>query len=225
MAKAVRIVLMGPPGCGKGTQGEMLGDRYRIPQLATGDMLRAAVGEGTPVGLKAKGFMEGGNLVPDEVIIGIMKERLAEPDCDGGYILDGFPRTVAQAEALDGVLGESGRELLAAINLDVPDEEVVSRIAGRRQCEGCGKNYHVIFQKPTEEGICDVCGGRLLQRADDNEDTVRVRLANYKSQTEPLMGYYEGKGLLANVRGVGGIEEIFDNIRSLIDKKITSERA
>ncbi|MBN1282391.1 MAG: adenylate kinase [Proteobacteria bacterium] len=218
----MRIILMGPPGCGKGTQGKMLEERYSIPQLSTGDMLRAAVGEGTEVGRKARSYMESGALVPDEVIIGIMRERLAKPDCERGYILDGFPRTVAQAEALERMLSEMKQGLLAAINLDVPDDEVVARIAGRRQCEKCGTGYHVLFKKPARDGVCDACGGRLYQRADDNEETVRARLANYKRQTEPLLGHYEGKGLLANVKGVGGIDEIYGNICSLIDKRAAS---
>jgi len=222
MSEAIRLILMGPPGCGKGTQGAKLAERYSIPQLSTGDMLRAAVAEGTPVGLKAKEFMERGDLVSDDVIVGIMKERLAKSDCDGGYILDGFPRTVEQARALDTMLADTGKGLMAAINLDVPDEEVVGRIAGRRQCQGCGRNYHVLFQKPKVEGVCDDCGGTLIQRADDNEETVRTRLANYKAQTEPLLGYYEEKGLLANIRGVGSVDDIFGSICSLIDKKAGS---
>ncbi len=219
MAKPIKIVLMGPPGCGKGTQAKMLEERYTIPQLSTGDMLRAAVREGTKVGLEAKGHMEAGNLVPDEVIIGIMRDRLAKSDCENGYILDGFPRTIAQAEALDKLIAESGVALLGAINLDVTDDEVVKRIAGRRQCKKCGAGYHVMFKKPSKEGVCDACGGELYQRADDNENTVRQRLMTYKKQTEPLLSYYEGEGLLMNVAGVGDINEIFDKICSLIDRK------
>lgn len=219
MAQAIRIVLMGPPGCGKGTQGKKLTERYGTPQLATGDMLRAAVHDGTPVGFEAKGYMEAGRLVPDEVIIGIMRERMAKGDCAGGYILDGFPRTIAQAEALGHLVDESGEKLLGAINLDVPDEEVVRRIAGRRQCRKCGENYHVMFKKPAKEGVCDLCGGELYQRADDNEETVRQRLETYKKQTEPLLSYYEGLGLLMNVSGMGGIDDIFERICSLIDRR------
>lgn len=224
MAQPIKIVLMGPPGCGKGTQAKKLEERYGIPQLSTGDMLRASVHEGTEVGLKAKGFMESGGLVPDEVIIGIMRERMAKDDCAGGYILDGFPRTIAQAEALSALVAESDAPLLGAINLDVSDEEVVRRIAGRRQCRKCGAGFHVIFKKPKVEGVCDECGGELYQRADDNEDTVRQRLATYKKQTEPLLSYYEGKGLLMNVSGMGGIDDIFGKICSLIDRKVDSGR-
>jgi len=223
MAKAIRIILMGPPGCGKGTQGKMLKERYAIPQLSTGDMLRAAVSEGSEIGRRARSFMESGALVPDDVIIGIMKARLSRPDCGKGYVLDGFPRTVAQAEALDRMLSETKQGLMAAINLDVSDEEVVKRIAGRRQCEKCGQNFHAIFHRPRQEGVCDACRGPLIQRADDNEETVRTRLANYKRQTEPLLGYYEGKGLLANIKGVGTIDEIFRDVCSLIDRRVASE--
>lgn len=225
MTQPIKIVLMGPPGCGKGTQGKMLEERYRIPQLSTGDMLRAAVRDETPVGLKAKGYMEAGKLVPDEVIIGIMRDRLADSSCDKGYILDGFPRTLLQGEALDVLVAESDIPLLGAINLDVPDEEVVKRIAGRRQCRGCGTGFHVMFKKPAKDGVCDKCGGELYQRADDNEETVRERLETYKKQTEPLLSYYEGKGLLMNVQGMGDIEEIFEKICSLIDKKVDSGRS
>ncbi|MFA4973589.1 MAG: adenylate kinase [bacterium] len=223
MSGVVRIILMGPPGCGKGTQGKMVGERYSIPQLSTGDMLRAAVKEGTEIGRKARSFMESGALVPDDVIVGIMRQRLSGSDCSKGYVLDGFPRTVAQGEALDRMLFETKQGLLAAINLDVPDDEVVRRIAGRRQCGKCGNNYHVMFKKPSKEGICDDCGSALIQRADDNEETVRARLANYKRQTEPLLSYYEGKGLLANVKGTGSIDEIFRNVCSLIDRRVASE--
>ncbi len=222
MSKMVRIVLMGPPGCGKGTQGFKLKERYGIPSLSTGDMLRAAVHDKTPVGLRAKQFMEKGALVPDDVIIGVMRDRMEAADCEKGYILDGFPRTVAQAEALDRLIAQAKTGLLGAINLDVPDDEVVRRIAGRRQCKKCGANYHVIYKKPAEEGVCDIDGGELYQRADDNEKTVRTRLATYNEQTAPLLSYYESKGLLMNVSGMGDIDEIFDNICSLIDRRLAS---
>ena len=225
MGRAIRIVLMGPPGCGKGTQGKRLEAKYRIPQLSTGDMLRAAVRERTPVGVKAKAFMDKGGLVPDDVIIGIMRERLGQPDCREGYILDGFPRTAAQAEALTALLAERSEALLAAINLAVSDEEVVARLAGRRQCKACGTGYHVIFQKPKRDGICDACGGELYQRDDDNETTVRARLDVYNKQTAPLLAYYEKKGLLQNIAGTGDIEAIFDRLCSLTEKLRTSSRS
>ena len=219
MTSGVRIVLMGPPGCGKGTQGKMLESRYGIPQLSTGDMLRAAVAAKSPVGLAAKAFMDRGALVSDEVIIGIMRDRLSNDDCAKGYILDGFPRTLAQAEALDAMLLETKQGLMGAINLDVADDEVVRRLSGRRQCRQCGTGFHVEFKKPSREGSCDACGGELYQRDDDNEATIRSRLAVYNSQTSPLISFYEKKGLLMQVPGTGGIEEIFGRICSLIDKK------
>ncbi|HPQ80958.1 MAG TPA: adenylate kinase [bacterium] len=224
---SVRVILMGPPGCGKGTQGKKLEAKFGIPQLSTGDMLRKAVRDGTPVGMKAKGFMDEGKLVPDEVIIGIMKERLAAPDCDRGYILDGFPRTVEQARALDGLFSESGQDLTAVVNLDVDDEEVVRRLSGRRQCRKCGTGFHVSFNRPKVEGVCDACGGELYQRDDDNEKTIRERLEVYNRQTAPLLAYYEEKGLLYSTPGSGSIDDIFGRTCSLIEKGLAaaSERA
>ncbi len=224
-SKAIRVVLMGPPGCGKGTQGKMLEAHYSVPQLSTGDMLRAALRNETPVGLKAKQYMDRGELVPDEVIIGIMRERLASQDCKKGYLLDGFPRTVAQAEALDKLLEQSGTKLMAAVNLDVPDEEVVKRLSGRRQCRVCGTGFHVVFKKPVREGRCDACGGELYQRDDDNETTVRSRLSVYNKQTAPLLDYYASRGLLLRVPGTGDIDNIFKQICSLIDDKANSGRS
>ncbi|MBT3181631.1 MAG: adenylate kinase [Deltaproteobacteria bacterium] len=218
----MRIILMGPPGCGKGTQGKQLEVKYNIPQLSTGDMLRQAVRDCTEVGLQAKECMDKGNLVPDEVLIGIMRERLAASDCDHGYILDGYPRTIGQAEALDRLFSENGQNLLAVINMDVPDNDVVARISGRRQCKKCGAGFHVEFNKAKQDGICDACGGELYQRDDDNEMTVRSRLKIYKEKTAPLLGYYEKQGLLANTPGTGSIDEIFSRVCSLIDERIVS---
>ena len=220
--RGIRMILMGPPGCGKGTQGKKLEARYGIPQLSTGDMLRAAVRDKTSVGMKAKEFMDGGKLVPDEVIIGIMRERLAASDCSGGYILDGFPRTVEQARALDAMLAETGQKLTAAVNLEVDDEEVVKRLAGRRQCRKCGTGFHVEFNRPSAEGVCDACGGELYQRDDDNEKTIRERLGVYNRQTAPLLDYYGKKGLLLSTKGSGTIGEIFERTCSLIDKASAS---
>lgn len=219
MSSAIRLVLMGPPGCGKGTQGKKLEAKYRTPQLSTGDILRQAVRDRTPIGIKAKGYMDGGNLVPDAVMIDIIRERIAASDCENGYILDGFPRTIAQAEALDGLFAKRGERLLAAVNLDVPDEEVVARLSGRRQCKECGTGYHVEFNKSKRDGICDACGGPLYQRDDDNEATVRSRLNVYKEKTAPLLDYYRKKNLLSNVPGTGSIDDIFGRICSLIDGK------
>lgn len=219
MGSKIKIILMGPPGCGKGTQAKRLVAKYRIPQLSSGDMLRAAVRNRTSIGLLAKQYMDRGNLVPDEVTIRLMRERMAGPDCSRGYILDGFPRTMAQAEALDGLFTETGENLLAVINLTVPDEEVVARLAGRRQCKVCGTGYHVIFNKPQSEGVCGSCGGELYQRDDDNEVTVRERLKVYNNQTSPLLVYYERKGLLRNVVGTGDIDDIFKRLCSLIERE------
>lgn len=216
---------MGPPGCGKGTQGKRLGSHYRIPQLSTGDMLRAAVRDLTPVGVKARGYMDKGQLVPDEVIIGIMRERLAASDCSRGYILDGFPRTIEQGKALDRLFTETGDKLTAVLNLAVPDEEVVARLSGRRQCTKCGTGFHVSFNKPKKEGVCDACGANLYQRDDDNEKTVCDRLSVYNKQTAPLIEFYKNKNVLHELKGFGSIDEIFKKLCSLIDSssKKTSE--
>lgn len=220
MTQTIRTILMGPPGCGKGTQGKKLEAKYSIPQLSTGDMLRAAVRDKTQVGLKAKEYMDSGNLVPDDVIVGVIRERLNASDCDKGYILDGFPRTIGQAEALDGLFADNGHKLTAVINLDVADDDVVARLSGRRQCKKCGTGFHIVFNKAKQEGICDACGGELYQRDDDNEVTVRERLNVYKEKTAPLLGYYEKQGLLNNIPGTGSIDEIFDRVCSLIDKRV-----
>jgi adenylate kinase len=204
----MRLILMGPPGSGKGTQAKILIDQLGIPQISTGDMLRAALKGGTPLGLEAKGYMDRGALVPDSVIIGLVRERLREPDCAGGYILDGFPRTIAQAEALQATLDALGQRLDHVLCLEVPDEDVVARIAGRRTCRACGAMYHVRFSPPTVEGRCDKCGGETYQRDDDREGTVRQRLTVYADQTAPLVRFYEGQGLLRRLAGTGEIGDI-----------------
>jgi len=213
------LILMGPPGCGKGTQGKRLEERYGIPQLATGDMLREAVKNATPVGLKAKSYMDRGQLVPDEVIVGVMRERMGRKDCAKGFILDGFPRTVGQAEALGGLLKDLNKKIVAAINLDVADEEVVQRLSGRRSCLSCGATYHIAFSPPKKEGRCDKCGTELVQRSDDKEGTIRERLSVYRAQTAPLISFYDRLGLLRNVLGTGSIDGIFNAVCSLIDKE------
>jgi len=219
-SRAIRLVLMGPPGCGKGTQGKKLGERYNIPQLSTGDMLRSAVKDKTEIGLKAKEFMDVGGLVPDEVIIGIVRERLFSSDCSRGYILDGFPRTIVQAKALDNMLTEKGQKLLSSVNLDVPDSELVERLSGRRQCKKCGMGYHIKFKPSKVEGVCDVCGNELYQRDDDNEVTVQSRLKVYKEKTAPLLDYYRDSEILLNVDGLGDIGAIFSKVCSLIDERL-----
>ena len=212
----MRIILLGPPGAGKGTQAKLLIERLQVPQISTGDMLRAAVKDGTPLGKQAKAFMDRGALVPDDVIIGLVRERLQSPDCARGYILDGFPRTVAQAEALEKTLADLRLSLDHVLCLDVPSEDLVVRIAGRRTCRQCGAMSHVRFSPTARDGVCDVCGGDTYQRDDDREETVRRSLTVYADQTAPLARFYEGRGLLRRVAGTGEIGEIFARmVRSL----------
>jgi adenylate kinase len=214
----MRIVLLGGPGSGKGTQAQKLTTKLAVPQISTGDIFRAALKEGTPMGLKAKTFMEKGELVPDDVVIGVVEERLTKPDLDKGYMLDGFPRTLPQAEALDKILQSQGKNIDHAILVDVPDEELVGRLSGRRTCKNsdCGAMFHVMFNAPKKEGICDKCGAELYQRADDSEATIRERLTVYNDATAPLINFYEKKGLLRRVKGVGPIEEIFAQIEKVL---------
>jgi adenylate kinase len=208
----MNIILLGPPGAGKGTQAKMMIDQYRIPQISTGDILRAALKERTPLGLKAKEYMDKGLLVPDEVVIDIIQARLKEADCRNGYILDGFPRTVAQAQALDKVLSAMNSGIDHVVSIDVEKGELIKRLTGRRTCRQCGRGYHVIFDPPLNKDLCDKCQGELYQRDDDNEDTVRNRLEVYDSQTFPLIQYYKEKNLVRSIDGQGGIQQIFDRI-------------
>ena len=214
----MRIILLGGPGSGKGTQAKMLVEKLGIPQISTGDIFRAALKEGTPMGLKAKTYMDKGELVPDDVVIGVVEERLAKPDLDKGYMLDGFPRTLAQAKALDRILESQGKSITHSVLVNVPDEELVKRLSGRRTCRNsaCGAMFHVMFNPPKADGICDICGSELYQRDDDNEKTIRERLAVYNSQTAPLIQYYADKKLLRKIEGVGPIEEIFARIEKAI---------
>ena len=191
----MNLILLGAPGAGKGTQAEIICAKLNIPSISTGNILRAAVKDGTEMGLKAKSFMDAGALVPDEVIIGILKERLAQPDCANGFILDGVPRTIAQAEALE----EAGIRFDAVVAIEIPDEKIIARMGGRRVCESCGASYHIVNIPPKKEGICDVCGGALKQRKDDDPETVKDRLAVYHKETEPLKGFYEARGILKTV--------------------------
>jgi len=208
----MNLILLGPPGAGKGTQAKMLTETFGIPQISTGDILRAAVKEGTPLGKQAQAFMDDGKLVPDEVVIGIVTERLQEPDCNQGFILDGFPRTVAQADALQENLRELGKELDRVIALQVDTEALVERLTGRRTCKSCGRGYHVKFDPPAVEGRCDACGGELYQRDDDREETIRKRLEVYERQTAPLIDYYRNAGLLIEVDGMQQIEEVRETL-------------
>jgi adenylate kinase len=208
----MNLILLGPPGAGKGTQAQKIVERYRIPQISTGDILRTAVKGGTPLGTKAKSFMDQGKLVPDEVVIGIIDERLKAADCQAGFILDGFPRTIAQAEALQPILVKLGKAVDHVINIEVDPEELVRRLTGRRTCKNCGSMYHIHFQPSKQEGICDRCGEPLYQREDDREETIRTRLKEYEKQTAPLIQYYEKKKALRTIQGVGGQDQIFEQI-------------
>jgi adenylate kinase len=212
----LNLILLGPPGSGKGTQGERLTEDFRLPYYATGDILRAAVREGTELGREAKEYMDRGDLVPDEVIVGVIGERIADHEAADGFILDGFPRTLPQAEALDAKMEELGRELTAAVLIDVADDEVVRRLSGRRTCVRSGHVFHVEFDPPKNDDVCDVCGARLEIREDDKPEVVRHRLEQYHSKTEPLISYYEERSLLRRVEGARPQEEVSDRIRALI---------
>ena len=204
----MHILLMGPPGAGKGTQAANLVKEFGIPHISTGDMFRAAVKEGTELGLQAKACMDAGKLVPDEVTIGIVKERLAKPDCKKGFILDGFPRTVEQADALTGILKELGLSLTAALNITVPAADLIERAVGRRICKSCGATYHVKFNPSKKAGVCDTCAGDLYQRADDSEETMKNRLSVYEAQTKPLIAYYEKAGVYKEIDGRKAIDDV-----------------
>jgi len=215
----MRLVFLGAPGAGKGTQAKRLVEKYGIPQISTGDLLRGAVAAGTPLGKEAKAYMDRGELVPDKVVLGMVKERLSQNDCKKGFILDGFPRNVAQAEALDKMLSEMNMPLDLALNLDVPFDDLLKRLTGRRTCRSCGQMYNVYYSPSKVEDKCDKCGGELFQRDDDKEETIRKRLEVYKAQTEPLIDYYTKKGILKSVEGTGNIDEIFSNICAILEKK------
>lgn len=205
----MRLVLLGAPGAGKGTQAKKLIEKYGIPQISTGDLLRAAVAAGSQLGKEAKSFMDKGELVPDRVVLGMVEERLKQDDCRKGYILDGFPRNTAQAEALDKMLDGMGMSLTAALSVDVPFEDLMKRLTGRRTCKACGQMYNVYSNAPKKEGACDKCGGALFQRDDDKEETIKKRLEVYSAQTAPLIDYYGRKGILSSVKGSGSIDDIF----------------
>ena len=199
----MKLILLGAPGAGKGTQAEIISETYSIPTISTGNIIRAALKEGTEMGLKAKAYTEKGELVPDEIVIGIIKERLSEPDCNGGFILDGFPRTIPQAEALDNM----GIIVDAALSIEVEDSEIVKRMSGRRVCEKCGASYHIEYKKPQKNGICNACGGNLVVRKDDETETVLNRLNVYHDQTEPLKDYYCKQGKLLTVEGQDDVKD------------------
>ena len=212
----MKIILMGPPGAGKGTQAEKLVELYQIPHISTGDMFRKAQKDGTELGLKAKEYMEQGQLVPDEVTVGIVRERLAEADCKDGFLLDGFPRTVQQADALDGILKDLGMALDRVINIEVDKAFLVDRLTGRRVCRTCGATFHVVNKAPKVEGVCDKCGGELYQRNDDKIETVSNRLDVYAAQTAPLIEYYQSKGVMSSIDGSKSMKDVLADIRSAL---------
>ena len=212
----MNIVLFGPPGSGKGTQAKLLAEKYGVPHISTGDILRENLNNETKLGLKAKTYMDKGELVPDDLLIGLIKDRLSVSDCALGFLLDGYPRTLPQAEALSKILSELGKNLDVVLNIDVPDEELLKRLAGRRMCV-CGASYHILFNKPKQEGICDLCGSKLYQRDDDKEEAIMNRLDVYKNQTRPLIDHYTQAGVMLTINGAADIEVVFNEICRMLD--------
>ncbi len=212
----MNIILIGPPGAGKGTQAKRMIDRLGVPQISTGDMFRAAVKEGSPMGKKAKEYMDKGALVPDDVVIGVVRERFQKPDAQKGFVLDGFPRTLEQAKALDGLLSDMGTKLDHVVVIEVPDDFLVERLTGRRTCKGCGYMHHVKFDAPKKEGVCDKCGGELYLRDDDKEATIRDRLTTYHGQTSPLIDYYSKANIVRKVDGTKSMEDVQNAIKKAI---------
>lgn len=213
---SLRIVFLGAPGAGKGTQARLIAEERGIPQVSTGDILRAAVREGTELGREAKGFMDRGELVPDALMVGMIRARIAGSDCANGFLLDGFPRTLEQARALDEMLAEVKQPLHLAIDFSVPTQELIRRLTGRRVCRACGASFHLVSAPPRQEGVCDHCGGELYQRADDNEETVGKRLEVYDAQTAPITEYYRSRAILQEVNGMRGIEEIQAQLEGIL---------
>ena len=212
----MKIIMLGAPGAGKGTQAERISEKYNLPHISTGDIFRANIKAGTELGVKAKAYMDKGQLVPDSLTIDLVMDRISQPDCNGGYILDGFPRTIPQAVSLTNALKERGGSLDFAINVHVPDENIVSRMSGRRACPGCGSTYHLVFAAPKQEGICDKCGSELVLRDDDKPETVKKRLAVYHNQTQPLIQYYGKQKILRTVDGTKDMEDVFQDITNIL---------
>ena len=212
----MKSIMLGAPGAGKGTQAKKIAEKYSIPHISTGDIFRANIKGGTELGMKAKAFMDQGQLVPDEITIGMLMDRIKEDDCKNGYVLDGFPRTIPQAESLTKALADMGDAIDYAVNVDVPDEKIVSRMSGRRACLKCGATYHIVYNAPKTEGICDVCGDKLVLRDDDKPETVQKRLSVYHEQTQPLIDYYKKAGCLAEVDGTKDLEEVFQDIAAIL---------
>jgi len=214
----MRLVFLGAPGVGKGTQAELVAAELGIPKISTGDLLRAAVADQTSLGVKAKAYMDRGDLVPDQVVIGLVEEKVTSPECAKGFILDGFPRTVPQADSLSALMQKKGQALNRVIYFTIPREEVVSRLSGRRSCSQCPAVYHIEFVPPKQDGLCDVCGGSLIQRSDDKKETVESRLAVYEEQTAPLIEYYQQKNILANLNGSGQVGDVQKRLRDLLPR-------
>ncbi len=210
------LILLGPPGAGKGTQAAKIVEKYGVPHISTGDIFRKNIKEGTDLGKKAQEYMNRGELVPDSLVIEIATDRLTEADCADGFLLDGFPRTVEQAEALDAFLEKAGRKVDMVLDIDVEKSELISRLTGRRVCRNCGASYHIVNIPPKVEGVCDVCGGELFQRDDDTEETVTNRIAVYEEQTKPLIDYYEKAGCISHIDGAAGLEKVFDEIAEIL---------
>ena len=212
----MKLIMLGAPGAGKGTQAKKIAAKYQIPHISTGDIFRANIKAGTELGMKAKSYMDQGQLVPDEVTIGMLLDRISQDDCQNGYVLDGFPRTIPQAESLTAALKERGEEMDYAVNVDVPDANIVERMSGRRACLGCGATYHIVYNAPKAEGICDACGEKLVLRDDDKPETVQKRLSVYHEQTQPLIDYYKQEGILAEVDGTQDMEKVFQDIVKIL---------
>ncbi|MGN0158229.1 MAG: adenylate kinase [Brotaphodocola sp.] len=212
----MKIIMLGAPGAGKGTQAKKIAEKYGIPHISTGDIFRANIKDGTELGVKAKSYMDQGQLVPDEVTIGMLLDRISEPDCANGYVLDGFPRTIPQAESLTVALNQRGEKIDYAINVDVPDENIVTRMSGRRACLSCGATYHIVYNAPKTEGICDTCGEKLVLRDDDKPETVQKRLSVYHEQTQPLIDYYQDAEVLVTVDGTKDLNEVFADITAIL---------
>lgn len=212
----MKIIMLGAPGAGKGTQAERIADKYQIPHISTGDIFRANIKEGTELGKKAKAYMDQGLLVPDSLTVDLVIDRIGQEDCKDGYILDGFPRTIPQAKSLTEALKARGEALDFAIDVDVPDENIVSRMSGRRACPGCGSTYHIVYAAPSREGICDKCGASLVLRDDDKPETVKKRLTVYHEQTQPLIEYYSGENILRTVDGTKDMEQVFQDITNIL---------
>lgn len=212
----MKIIMLGAPGAGKGTQAKRIAQRYGIPHVSTGDIFRANIKNGTELGMKAKAYMDAGNLVPDEITIGMLLDRIHEADCEKGYVLDGFPRTIPQAESLTAALKERGEKMDYAIDVDVPDENIINRMSGRRACLACGATYHIAYNPPKKEGVCDQCGEPLVLRKDDKPETVKNRLEVYHQQTQPLIDYYKKEGILDQVDGTQNMDQVFEDIVKIL---------